>query len=224
VIVLSDETNREEEFFQAGVRDVLPRGVDDRRLIARIHVQLRLKDRIDGLKQLGGPSQVIGEPKDNLTKLSLFPEMERRIEAEIARATTNHPFSCCLIHLDQFIWVNLHRGYMSGDVLLLELARLLRESLPPAGLAARFSAGQLALVLTDATRAQAQTWAEQFRDKVREYPFTGVDIGQAITVSIGMVTFPEEQSDRGDALLHLLVQRTELAVAQGGNCIVGSSL
>lgn len=222
VIVLCDETEREEEFLRAGARDVLPRVIENERLIARINSQLRLQDRIDELKRFGASSDV-GRDKDNLTKLSLWPDLERRIEVEITRATVDHAFSCCLIHLDQFASVSEDRGYMSGDVLLLELARLLRRSLPSTGLAARFSAGQLAVVLPDTAAAQAQAWANQFREKVQEYPFTGIGGEQTITVSLGVVTFPEDQVDRGDALLHVLVKRTELAVAQGGNCIVVSS-
>ena len=219
VILLSDAVDKEDEFFAAGVRDVLPTKVDDRRLIARINLQLSLKARIDELRRLGAFFHV-SQQVDSLTKLYLFPVLETRIETEMEKATPENPFTLCLFHLDQFGAVNATQGHMWGDVLVMELAGLLRESLPPGALACRFSANRLAVALPSTSKVEASQWADTFRQKVRDYPIIGgLDF---ISVSVGVVTYPIEQSGHSDELLHLLVGRANRAALDGGDMIVSS--
>ncbi|MFH1738498.1 MAG: diguanylate cyclase [bacterium] len=221
VILLSDETDREDEFFEVGIRDVLPRNVDDHRLIARINLQLALKARVDELKRLGAFFHS-RQQTDGLTNLYLFPILERRIESEVARATAENPFSLCLIHLDQFMKVNADQGHMWGDLLMMELAHLLRELLPGGAMAARYSADRVAVVLSDTGGSDAGLWAENLREKVRNQPFVLSE--EFMSVSIGIIAYPEEGVLRNDALLQLLVERTEHAAAEGGNRVVALPL
>ncbi len=222
VILLTDDLQAEETYLHAGAYDVLPRAVEDSRLVSRIHLQLRIKARIDELKRLGALFYV-KEHVDDLTKLYLFPTMELRVEAEIDRATAGHPFSCCLIHIDPFSSINKERGHMWGDVIVLEASGMLRDSLPEFGLAVRFSAGQLAVVLPDTDNRQAQEWAEEFRRKIEKHTFIGFESEDPITVSIGTITYPGDPPLDRDALLHVLVERTEYAASKGGNCVVSCS-
>ncbi|HPA47087.1 MAG TPA: GGDEF domain-containing protein [bacterium] len=219
VILLSDQLNREEEFIAAGVRDVLPRNLDDRRFIARINLQLTLKSRIDELKRMAAffhASQQI----DGLTRLYLFSVFEQRINLEMERADPSRPFSLCLFHLDQFDAVNKAQGHMWGDVLIMELAGLLKECLPHDALGARFSANRMAVVLPNTPKEKALEWARGFREKVRNYPIVGAV--EHISVSGGVVTYPEEKQSRGDALLLLLVERTIRACIEGGDRVIAS--
>ncbi len=222
VIILTDDLHYEDTYFHTGAHDVLPRDVEDRRLVSRVHAQLRIKGRIDELKRLGALFYV-KEHVDDLTKLYLFPTLELRLEAETARATKDRPFSCCLIHLDQFDVINKERGHMWADIVVLEISGLLRESLSESGLAVRFSAGQLAVLLPDAGNEEAEKWADGFRQKIEKHSFTGFGPEDCITVSIGVITFPGEPPLKSDTLLHELVERTESASSKGGNRVVSCS-
>ncbi|HOE11767.1 MAG TPA: GGDEF domain-containing protein [bacterium] len=219
VILLSDELNREEEFIAAGVRDMLPRNVDNRRLVARINLQLTLKSRVDELKRMAAFFHA-GRQIDGLTHLYQFSVFEQRVNLEMERADPRRPFSLCLFHLDQFDAVNKAQGHMWGDVLIMELAGLLKESLPHNALGARFSANRMAVVLPDTSKEKALEWAKGFREKVRNYPISGAV--EHISVSAGVVTYPEEKLSCGDKLLLLLMERTIRACIEGGNRVIAS--
>ncbi len=154
---------------------------------------------------------------DPVTHLLPFTSFEGHVIEEIGKANSGAPVSLALVHLDQFQVLNRSHGHMCGDLLLLEVANLLRESIPENAIAARYSGGQLALLCPATDGAGAKSWAESFVVKVRNFNFRAVAIGEKVTVTIGLVTFPSSDVTGSEQLLEVLTARTFRGAEAGGD-------
>lgn len=157
---------------------------------------------------------------DPVTRLNTFTVYEGIVIDELSKASAESPVSLALIHLDQFGDLNRTNGHMCGDLLLLELADLLKGVLPDGASAARFSGGQLAVVCPGTGKGQFLDWAESLVCDVRKQSFRAVAVGEKVTVTIGLVTFPSADVSTADQLLEVLTARTLSGGEAGGDRIV----
>lgn len=111
--------------------------------------------------------------------------------------------SCVLlIDIDRFARVNDAFGNLFGDRVLAALGRLLRDAVPPPGLAARWDGEEFAVLLPGQTLGAATALAERLLDaveriRIRRKGFVE-PVGQ-ISVSIGIAQ--RQAAESGDALL-----------------------
>lgn len=114
---------------------------------------------------------------------------------------TGQPVTLLLIDADHFKGFNDRHGHLAGDMLLRVLARVLRDGLRPADLAARFGGEEFALMLADATAESATRVAERLRQAAAaiRIPAAGGGTLRGVTVSIGVAELKP-----GDTLESLL--------------------
>ena len=108
------------------------------------------------------------------------------------------PLSVLMIDLDYFKNYNDHYGHQAGDQCLRHVAQLVqRFARRPLDLAARYGGEEMAIVLYQVTREQAQTIAEQLRATVAaaRIEHRGSPQHGMVTVSIG-VAWVEATLDR----------------------------
>ena len=108
------------------------------------------------------------------------------------------PLSVLMIDLDYFKNYNDHYGHQAGDECLRHVAQLVnRFARRPLDLAARYGGEELAIILYQVTREQAQTIAEQLRATIaaQHIEHRGSPQHGMVTVSIG-VAWVEATLDR----------------------------
>lgn len=165
--------------------------------------------------QIGFP-----EADDPLTHLKTFTVFEKEMIDALKQAQESEPVSIALIHLDQFPIINRSYGHMCGDLILIELANLLKESLPNHALAARYSGAQLAALFPRTNAGDVQSWAQKMVEKVRNYAFRAVAVGEKITVTVGVVCYPSMEVNQSEQLLEVLTARTYRGMEAGGDRVV----
>jgi diguanylate cyclase (GGDEF)-like protein len=153
---------------------------------------------------------------DPLTRLYNRRYLLERLGEEGSRARRNqHPLLALLLDLDRFKAVNDRYGHDAGDVVLVELARLLRGVMRAEDVLARYGGEEFCVLIPELSLEEGLVLAERLRAVVAAHRFpAAAGIGQ-VTVSVGLAAF--HPSDTGREV----VTRADLALyavkAAGGN-------
>ena len=96
-------------------------------------------------------------------------------------------YSLLLLDLDFFKKVNDHYGHQSGDLVLENLANLLKNNSRANDIVARIGGEEFAIILPETNKAEAFKVAESIRKKINEHEFNINEVQSIhITVSIGV--------------------------------------
>jgi len=139
-----------------------------------------------------------------------------------SRRAKRYELDLCVVYLDidDFREINQRHGELVGDILLREVAILLKNKIRDIDQAARLAGEEFGLILPETERMGAFLVAERIRKEVERH-FLRRDIdGRPIsmTMTLGLAKYPEDA-----AVADRLVQRAEEAMhqakARGGNSV-----
>lgn len=147
---------------------------------------------------------------DGLTELNNYRFFQQRLSIELNRAQRfNRPLSLIMLDLDLFKAYNDIYGHQAGDQALRQLACLLRHSSRSYDLVARYGGDEFVIILPETSKKMAAEVAERIRGSVEQARIEGD--GQApgghFTASLGIASFPEDATERGD-----LIRKADLAL------------
>jgi two-component system CheB/CheR fusion protein len=132
---------------------------------------------------------------DELTSLPNRTLFLDRIRQAIARAERQHSnFAVLFIDLDNFKFVNDSLGHSSGDELLREISSRLRLCTRAVDTVARFGGDEFALLLDEATLADADTTATRIREALQQPVRLGNQEVHA-SASIGICLYPDDGAE-----------------------------
>ena len=116
--------------------------------------------------------------------------LQQRLKEELARAQRHGgTMSCLMIDIDRFKSINDGYGHLAGDNALKEIAHRVETQIRSMDTAARFGGDELAILLPEATAAEAARLAERIREVVAAVPFTlTAQIERSLTVSVGVAS------------------------------------
>ena len=116
--------------------------------------------------------------------------LQQRLKEELARARRHAgTMSCLMIDIDRFKSVNDGYGHLAGDNALREIAHRVEAQIRSMDTAARFGGDELAILVPDATAAEATRLAERIREVVAAMPFVLTpQIERSLTVSVGVAS------------------------------------
>ena len=138
---------------------------------SRGHFDVYLAQEIERLRRYGKPAGS-GESED-ISQMSLV-----------------------MFDLDDFKKVNDTHGHQAGDVVLKQTAQLVRGKIRSADVVARYGGEEFVIVLPETSKVNALRAAERLRRAIENHRIPVKDAGQlAITVSIGVSTYPEDSLD-----------------------------
>jgi diguanylate cyclase (GGDEF)-like protein len=94
-----------------------------------------------------------------------------------------------MIDIDRFKAVNDGYGHLAGDNALKEVAQRVDTQIRSMDTAARFGGDELAILLPDASAAEAATLAERIREVIAAVPFAlTAEVERTLTVSVGVAS------------------------------------
>jgi diguanylate cyclase (GGDEF)-like protein len=126
---------------------------------------------------------------DSLTGVFNRRYMDITLKKEFTRCSRyEKSFSVCLIDIDDFKRVNDTKGHQFGDVVLKELANLLKASIREEDIACRYGGEEFLIVIPETNSIGAVKLADRIRQALKSSDFF---TKHAITFSGGTATFPE---------------------------------
>ncbi len=147
---------------------------------------------------------------DSLTQLYNRSYFLKSLEKEIMRLNRYEGnLSIMFIDIDDFKQLNDKYGHTVGDIVLKELANLIRSSLRDVDIAARFGGEEFVIMLPNTNQEGALTTAKRLQDMLK----VTLLAGHTISVSIGIASYTQGLAaksiiDRADKAMYK-VKRTE---------------
>ena len=113
--------------------------------------------------------------------------LETRLRTEWRQAKRRSSTVAVLaIDLDHFKQINDTRGHPTGDIVLQELAGIMKATARDTDACARLGGDEFVIVLPDTGWQGALTFAERLRRKVDDFSFGGSMSSMSVTISVGV--------------------------------------
>jgi len=128
---------------------------------------------------------------DELTKLYIRRYFNLKIRKEVSRALRyDLHLSLAMIDIDHFKIINDTFGHPTGDLVLKEVARLIKTSVRTVDICSRYGGEEFAVILPETDINGAFKMAERLRLAVASGKFPRIT--QQVTISIGLASFPHD--------------------------------
>ncbi|MGC9324906.1 MAG: sensor domain-containing diguanylate cyclase [Desulfomonilia bacterium] len=147
---------------------------------------------------------------DGLTEIFNHRHFQDRLSEEVDRVNRfkDGVVSLLILDIDDFKKFNDTYGHQFGDMVLKQLANLLRHSIRSIDILARYGGEEFAIILPNAQVDHAIKVGERVCETVRSTPFTfGEGRTVKVTVSIGVGTMTHGQADKTE-----LIRRADSAL------------
>ena len=141
--------------------------------------------------------------RDPLTGFLNHRSFHKKLQDEAERAVSNETsLAIVVIDLDNFKFFNDAYGHLAGDEVLQLVAKSLIAACRPNDTIARFGGDEFALLLPDLSPDEIQAFIVRISDNVADlgYRAPGYDVAIPLTISAGTALYPNETSDRVEAL------------------------
>ncbi len=148
---------------------------------------------------------------DQLTHVANRRGLDTHLLSEIDRAGRMHrPLSVLMADIDYFKKVNDNYGHPVGDIVLKQIADILRDSARSMDFVTRYGGEEFVMLLPESPLDTARNVAERIRRRVESGSFG--QIPHPITISLGVAQWREEEDaeqllTRVDAALYLSKQQ-----------------
>ncbi len=211
-----DDVSRKIELLRGGVNDYVSKPVVEEELLARVRNLIENKQLLDQVERQRKRLKELAHT-DQLTSLlnrhcivDVVPKLIKKTADEKKR------LSVIIIDVDHFKKINDQYGHATGDAVLAETARLLKESCSPDDLAIRFGGEEFVLVLPDCDSKQAQKRAQTLRKAFIDLKPEGI----SITASFGVTTASARHLSNFNTLFEIADKAVYTAKENGRNRVV----
>ncbi len=196
--------------MEIGINDYFIYPVDKSEIQARVKTQLRRQQYQNDLRTELEESIDLST-RDSLTGVFNRRYLDIHIEQMINKAEQNNDKFCFLmIDVDNFTAVNNEHGHQAGDLVLKNLAAVLRANVRVTDMIARYGGEEFTIILGNIDKNTAEKVANKLRSAVAKTDFIIPEkqIALRSTISIGVSEYSE-----GDSV-ESIVKRSDEAMYQ----------
>jgi two-component system cell cycle response regulator len=228
IMILTQKKNLEDKIaaFEAGVQDFLTKPYQPEELRARILSVLRTSEKIKFLetekKRLEEQMEHLQElsSKDSLTALLNKNRFMSQLKVEFVRSIRYHlPLTLCSLDIDRFREINHQFGESSGDNVLAEAGRLLRENFREIDFLSRFDRDRFLIGLPQSTPEDAMIPLTRFQKQISQITFKSIPEEHKVAISIGISALPNPNITNEQHLHETALKALLKAKESGGNRI-----
>lgn len=140
---------------------------------------------------------------DELTGLFNARYLDEALEREIKRCQRyRSTVAVIFLDLDHFKEINALYGHPSGSRCLMELAKIMRQSVRNVDIPVRYGGDEFAVILPETSVATARMVAERLRTAIRTHVFLeGAGLRAQLAASIGIAGFPDHAKTKQELML-----------------------
>lgn len=155
---------------------------------------------------------------DGLTELFTRRHFMTKLTEDINRARRyNYLLSLIMIDIDHFKKINDTYGHPQGDIVLKEIARLLKKDLRAGDVAARYGGEEFVIIYPYTELDKARVAAERLRTLVENHQFPRQGSPLKVTISLGVATFPSQKVTDEESLISQADKQLYKAKYEGRN-------
>lgn len=199
------------ESMKAGAYDFItkPFNIDQ----IKITVQKALETK--RLQKLAGEREFYKQlsNSDELTGLSNYRYCSEMLQKEVERANRyGRPLSLMMIDIDDFKSCNDTFGHLAGDMVLKQIAMLIKKTTRDSDLVSRYGGEEFTVILPETSEEEARVVADRIRDAVAKFKFksdTNKPLGR-LTITLGLSSLPNKADNMKD-----LIRTADFALYQG---------
>jgi diguanylate cyclase (GGDEF)-like protein len=129
---------------------------------------------------------------DSLTGLYNRRLLDDVLERELARAKRKgHPVCLVLVDIDNFKSVNDTHGHQTGDLILIEMAKLIKTNIRKSDVGCRWGGDEFIMLFPECTIQDAHRRTQEFSKKIMNTEFVSHGERIYLTLSIGLACYPD---------------------------------
>lgn len=156
---------------------------------------------------------------DPLTGLFNRRYLQRRLTAELERSRrSGSELAVMMVDVDHFKTINDRLGHAVGDLVLSQVADVLRRAVRLSDVCIRYGGDEFAVLVTESRETALQS-AERIRQRVDAISWRGVSSAGDIDVTVSIGVAATEPGDTGDDVLLRADRFLYQAKASGRNCV-----
>ncbi len=157
--------------------------------------------------------------KDQLTSLYNHNFFYSRLDEEFERAVRYEtPLSLIMMDIDNFKNINDTYGHRIGDIVLKEIAAMIRRGVRKTDIVARYGGEEFAVVLPHTLLKGAVDEAERIRELIESHAYAGL-VNNRITMSFGVASYPQKGAMNSGDLVNHADDALYRAKWSGKNCV-----
>lgn len=184
LFVMSSEKADFLDTFQMELLKVMCNQVATSIANAKLHAEIEKLATTDGLTGLFNHRVFQEKLSEELKKLSRYSE----------------PSSLLLADIDFFKKINDTYGHPSGDLVLKEVSKIIREAIRDIDIPARYGGEEFAAILPRTDSKGAMNIAERLRKAVMSTSFSSDTSSLKVTLSIGIATTPSDAKTKEELI------------------------
>jgi len=230
LVTALSETEHIVQGLNTGADDYIAKPYHFQELEARVRAMLRIKRLQDELDLKNRELEVANKRlkklsiTDGLTELFNHRHVHELLRDEFERSRrSEEPLAVVMIDLDRFKAVNDTYGHPTGDVVLFETARILKETAREIDMVGRYGGEEFIAILPNTDEEEGGRFAERVRSAVEAHLFRDEATELRMTCSSGVASFPVEGVDSPEELLKNADEALYLAKESGRNRVVRAS-
>jgi len=141
--------------------------------------------------------------QDALTKVYNAKFFHNRISSEfIIAESTESPLSLLFLDVDHFKKINDTYGHTFGDLVLSEVAKVMKNTCRPSDLVCRYGGEEFAILLIDTNENGALIVAEKIRAAIEAHIPDPTEPQIKVSISIGVASFPTSAHTKEELIEH----------------------